>query len=315
MAKAVLFLSTPSARRATQARWNMCTEPLFLSTPSARRATRLAGLIRRRTRISIHALREEGDHHHPGSQKAHLDFYPRPPRGGRRGGVRLWACITEFLSTPSARRATMSPRPTQTAGTDFYPRPPRGGRLPVYQRRAFGFGISIHALREEGDLGSPGWWCSPPHFYPRPPRGGRRFDFWSAPHGRYISIHALREEGDEITMIDLTGYNISIHALREEGDAAAMRCTGETSDFYPRPPRGGRRSKSPKDNLVRLFLSTPSARRATVADSPQFRIVGNFYPRPPRGGRHPFQIFSSHSLLFLSTPSARRATPASSPGI
>ncbi len=33
---------------------------------------------------------------------------------------------------------------------------------------------------------------------------------------------------------------ISIHALREEGDSAAKRAKMELSNFYPRPPRGGR---------------------------------------------------------------------------
>ena len=33
--------------------------------------------------ISIHALREEGDHPKSQGQKASGDFYPRPPRGGR----------------------------------------------------------------------------------------------------------------------------------------------------------------------------------------------------------------------------------------
>ena len=35
-------------------------------------------------------------------------------------------------------------------------------------------------------------------------------------------------------------YLISIHALLAESDAAAMRCIGETSDFYPRSPCGER---------------------------------------------------------------------------
>ena len=56
----------------------------FLSTPSARRATLPAQGSRRVQDISIHALREEGDE--PGSRRrrGHGDFYPRPPRGGRR---------------------------------------------------------------------------------------------------------------------------------------------------------------------------------------------------------------------------------------
>ena len=103
------------------------------------------------------------------------DFYPRPPRGGRRGNHYKLAAYLIFLSTPSARRATRSsgrkwprpsyfyPRPPRggrpplppgpaAEHRDFYPRPPRGGRprkqFLVWQHR----GISIHALREEGDI-------------------------------------------------------------------------------------------------------------------------------------------------------------------
>ena len=36
--------------------------------------------------------------------------------------------------------------------TDFYPRPPRGGRPRCFFVFAQSFVISIHALREEGDL-------------------------------------------------------------------------------------------------------------------------------------------------------------------
>ena len=34
---------------------------------------------------------------------------------------------------------------------NFYPRPPRGGRRSDLEAEAHGEGISIHALREEGD--------------------------------------------------------------------------------------------------------------------------------------------------------------------
>ena len=77
----------------------------------------------------------------------------------------------------------------------FYPRPPRGGRHPVAALAAGVVVISIHALREEGDL------CNR--------RRGA---------GSYISIHALREEGDRDPHRAGGGYRISIHALREEGD-------------------------------------------------------------------------------------------------
>ena len=56
--------------------------------------------------------------------------------------------------------------------------------------------ISIHALREEGDVVAIRSDNGILNFYPRPPRGGRpaRRAFSSA--RRSISIHALREEGD-----------------------------------------------------------------------------------------------------------------------
>ena len=57
-----LFLSTPSARRATFSGSRTMCFALFLSTPSARRATRSSSA--------------------PGLVS--LNFYPRPPRGGRR---------------------------------------------------------------------------------------------------------------------------------------------------------------------------------------------------------------------------------------
>ena len=56
----------------------------FLSTPSARRATEDSGAFAIIDVISIHALREEGDLRCAESAETQTDFYPRPPRGGRR---------------------------------------------------------------------------------------------------------------------------------------------------------------------------------------------------------------------------------------
>ena len=106
--------------------------------------------------------------------------------------------------------------------------------------------ISIHALREEGDLrlsvcGSG----SSQNFYPRPPRGGRLLRRQDLFQRQPISIHALREEGDSEVQLDtrqdntflstpsarratqpfrpnLTEKVISIHALREEGDKTTI---------------------------------------------------------------------------------------------
>ena len=102
-----------------------------------------------------------------------------------------------------------------------------------------------------------------------------------------ISIHALREEGDLIFGRGQNKTNtISIHALREEGDLHTASLRPPQSDFYPRPPRGGRPPASGRWRRER----------------------GYFYPRPPRGGRHGHSGADSTISQFLSTPSARRAT-------
>ena len=58
--------------------------------------------------------------------------------------------------------------------------------------------ISIHALREEGDQCTFLNRRERQHFYPRPPRGGRPGIPAVNAFGLVISIHALREEGDTI---------------------------------------------------------------------------------------------------------------------
>ena len=85
-------------------RWHGA-DMVFLSTPSARRATRPGLPCYNQGRISIHALREEGDRGSAAVLMTDRDFYPRPPRGGRR-----------------------KPCGFAQLRHDFYPRPPRGGR-------------------------------------------------------------------------------------------------------------------------------------------------------------------------------------------
>ncbi len=104
---------------------------------------------------------------------------------------------------------------------------------------------------------------------------------------------------------------ISIHALREEGDSAVISpLFTRSANFYPRPPRGGRREARAEHRKAQEFLSTPSARRATRAARTAWAAQRDFYPRPPRGGRPPPSLLLSASRIFLSTPSARRATTA-----
>ena len=154
----------------------------------------------------------------PDLEAVPLDFYPRPPRGGRRQFCLRDVLCSRFLSTPSARRATAHAHETS----------------------------------------------------------------WKV----RISIHALREEGDDEDVHSQLKLCISIHALREEGDLhRGLAIAVHHLDFYPRPPRGGRLASGITSGKKKVFLSTPSARRATQ-DSNDFVV------------RH----------IFLSTPSARRAT-------
>ena len=106
------FLSTPSARRATRAATGVKADILFLSTPSARRATGRCGRCRWWSRISIHALREEGD---AAVQAKNSGTYTISIHALREEGD-LNAIFTRlatntFLSTPSARRATSARLP------------------------------------------------------------------------------------------------------------------------------------------------------------------------------------------------------------
>ena len=168
----------------------------FLSTPSARRATSERRAARAPLQISIHALREEGDCPTCFRFYHFMDFYPRPPRGGRRLScrhlldavqisihalreegdipvIKQYFGANAFLSTPSARRATGVSCPSMVRKANFYPRPPRGGRLLGLAAGVAGEGISIHALREEGDMYAAMSTMAVLYFYPRPPRGGR----------------------------------------------------------------------------------------------------------------------------------------------
>ena len=59
----------------------------FQSTPSARRATNYNKTDYKKVKISIHALREEGDPVFLVGRLKPTYFNPRPPRGGRRPGI------------------------------------------------------------------------------------------------------------------------------------------------------------------------------------------------------------------------------------
>ena len=152
MALISVFLSTPSARRATFPLFQILQSVSisihalreegdhvdsvravyrmqFLSTPSARRETIRVLPYRKHTNISIHALREEGDV--------------------------LFVCFLHFcrISIHALREEGDTLSSFALLSTSyFYPRPPRGGRLGHPTCSLIVVHISIHALREEGDI-------------------------------------------------------------------------------------------------------------------------------------------------------------------
>ena len=79
-------------------------------------------------------------------------------------------------------------------------------------------------------------------------------------------------------------------------------------NFYPRPPRGGRPLAACSQLFAFLFLSTPSARRATVPIiRPSLLVPISIHALREEGDPLPLNQISV-SIPFLSTPSARRAT-------
>ena len=189
------------------------------------------------------------------------DFYPRPPRGGRR-----WPCPVRHQRGQISIHALCEEGDdrgphTRAVALNFYPRPLRGGRRELVADALKFEHISIHALCEEGDYLSfaPVSWIS--YFYPRPLRGGRPqhplpdVAFLSTPSARRATAAIELPDGweDDFYPRPLRGgrlhdlrhpvqqNQISIHALREEGDVMFQTLRAFIRYFYPRPPRGGRR--------------------------------------------------------------------------
>ena len=147
---------------------------------------------------------------------------------------------SSFLSTPSARRATL-PRASRAAGRrDFYPRPPRGGRRRKSRSNPWwSIFLSTPSARRATRF-SLCFLISTSNFYPRPPRGGRRTS--RTEHRQYkqfLSTPSARR-ATRCLLGATPRYAISIHALREEGDYLRRFPLYTRTNFYPRPPRGGR---------------------------------------------------------------------------
>ena len=213
--------------------------------------------------ISIHALREEGDEDKRRYLSAHcISIHALREEGDTevKKGVNI---VFEFLSTPSARRATSCGRVTRWTLLNFYPRPPRGGRrvrcrsslrinkflsTPSARRATGGVprtrgraSISIHALREEGDVGITVPVDDESEFLSTPSARRATFARWACAYNlaKFLSTPSARR-ATKLPTLSSDWIKISIHALREEGDGLQSNIRGKGENFYPRPPRGGR---------------------------------------------------------------------------
>ena len=200
--------------------------------------------------------------------------------------MRLDEADAEFLSTPSARRATWRSPSGCGSSCNFYPRPPRGGRPNGLVAFANGYIFLSTPSARRATTETVKGTEDMVDFYPRPPRGGRRYS--STVHLRVctISIHALREEGDTETSHRCpAAWHFYPRPPRGGRQISSVKIFHGSEDFYPRPPRGGRLGRMAQNLQQVKFLSTPSARRATPNALIARSVESDFYPRPPRGGR------------------------------
>ena len=210
-----------------------------------------------------------------------VHFYPRPPRGGRRPSSIKTGVVELFLSTPSARRATIPPIAPSVPHRQFLSTPSarRATEPFIVQITASSLFLSTPSARRATTVVSTTE-AAQPDFYPRPPRGGRRVSRRSP--RRLFDFYPRPPRGGRL-------FELACAVLR---------------DGFLSTPSARRATSGEHDHKTFvLFLSTPSARRATSTMAGCRQSCSNFYPRPPRGGRRflfssmcsPFSI-SIHAL-------------------
>ena len=175
------------------------------------------------------------------------NFYPRPPRGGRRAS-RCWKNKSRW---------------------HFYPRPLRGGR-----QKPLGdgiLGVTFLSTPSARRATAATLTLKAQIAFLSTPSARRATVAQITPLTRLdISIHALCEEGDALRQLTKrkTERFLSTPSARR---ATARSSSGPTRStyFYPRPLRGGRPTvQTPTSTFWSTFLSTPSARRATLRQCP-----------------------------------------------
>ena len=155
------------------------------------------------------------------------------------------------------------------------------------------YGISIHALLAESDLGLWPWFEANADFYPRSPCGERLRTELSKEFAEIISIHALLAESDGLMrQLSPTEY-ISIHALLAESDNPLF-FGHRTISISIHALLAESDCSNPVHRFPSLaFLSTLSLRRAT-----RFFLISKVTV-----------CISIHALLAESDPGRPRSRP------
>ena len=205
-----------------------------------------------------------------------INFYPRPPGGGRRLAAhfasQIWSISIHALRVEGDLAAYLAMNSNQIISIHalrvegdvntrcfhlvkvnyFYPRPPGGGR---HIRRAVSFGVKRF-------LSTPSGWRATRldargvfgrHFYPRPPGGGRQqrqgrtgrgVPFLSTPSGWRATYTCP---------LLMCNHTISIHALRVEGDRFSRRFVVTLLEFLSTP--SGWRATAKTDKVFVCFCA------------------------------------------------------------
>ena len=243
--------------------------------------------LRRTTHISTHALREEGDRMTSSSSCARsiflptpsarratvcapdvadviVNFYPRPPRGGRPpAGLEFRGNFA--ISTHALREEGDACRwPTGVAYCAFLPTPSARRATLDKQEMLSCVSISTHALREEGDPSSRASMT--------PVLSG----FLPTPSARRATCPPQYPSN---------GFRFLPTPSARRATCQSIQTLGVVVYFYPRPPRGGR----PEDNVrqeIEIDISTHALREeGDPGQNSHYIQLPYFYPRPPRGGR------------------------------
>ena len=155
--------------------------------------------------------------HHRRKNGHEIDFYPRPPYGGRLRGV--FFC--------------------DNLDNNFYPRPPYGGRLHplahilialAFLSTSPVWGTTFEVASDSVRLG----------FYPRPPYGGRQIRFPTL--NKREGFYPRPPYGGRWSWRSCCCpcIKVSIHVPRMGDDRNTKDTPSKRRGFYPRPPYGGR---------------------------------------------------------------------------